>query len=142
MFSLLIIAFLGAASADLLYEGQCPDVAPVENFDMQAYEGTWYEVAMLPLYNQMNGKCSTSVYTVEGDGLSVRNSHIVNGVKQYLDGNVKHADQSKSGKLIQSFKIAHRVKVVEPYILAIDYQNYAIAYSCRYDESKKSHYSK
>ncbi|KAM3960531.1 bilin-binding protein [Aphomia sociella] len=140
MLRLVMFAFVAAASAGVLHEGKCPDIKPVENFNLTAYQGVWYEISKTPNDAEKNGKCAQAEYTVNGDVVKVKNTHIVEGVQKFVEGTAKLAeDANKSAKLLVTLNFGTVSRESPLSVIATDYQNYAIAYTCKYDEKNKSH---
>lgn len=54
------------------------------------YQGAWYEIARYPNAGEegARGKCTVAEYTVFGDSGKVRNTHVVDGVQSYIDGDL------------------------------------------------------
>ncbi|XP_049878231.1 insecticyanin-B-like [Pectinophora gossypiella] len=140
MLRFFIVTIVAAASASVIHDGVCPEMKPVENFNVSAYAGTWYEISKYPAEAEKNGKCGSAEYKVEGDVIKVKNTHVVNGVQAFIEGTAKlAADANKAAKLQVSFKFGDVVSESPLLVLATDYNNYAVAYNCKYDEKTKKH---
>ncbi|XP_063387055.1 bilin-binding protein-like [Cydia fagiglandana] len=128
-----------AASANVINENYCPVLKPVENFNLTAYQGTWYEISKYPNSAEKNGKCGSVEYKLDGEVLKVKDIHVVDGVQTYAEGTAKlAADANKAGKLVVSLKFGDVTKDSPLNILATDYTHYAIAHNCKYDEKNKN----
>ncbi|KAI5642833.1 lipocalin / cytosolic fatty-acid binding protein family domain-containing protein [Phthorimaea operculella] len=109
MLRLFFITFVAAASASVIIDGACPDLKPVENFNLSAYQGVWYEISKIPTEFEKSGACGQAEYKLEGDVVKVKNSHVVDGVQQYIEGTAKLADDAnKAAKLEVTFKFGER----------------------------------
>ncbi|NP_001036872.1 Bombyrin precursor [Bombyx mori] len=140
MLRLVLLTLLAAATAEVIHEGTCPELKPVNNFNLTAYQGIWYEISKFPNESEKNGKCSSAEYKLEGDVVKVKNVHIIDGVKKYIEGTAKLTDDAnKAAKLTVTFKFGEISRDGSVQVLATDYNNYAIAYNCKYDDKKKSH---
>ncbi|XP_063538988.1 bilin-binding protein-like [Cydia strobilella] len=129
-----------AVSANVIHENICPVLKPVENFNLTAYQGTWYEISKYPNSAEKNGKCASAEYKLDGELMKVKNVHVVDGVQTYIEGTAKlAADANKAGKLVVSLKFGDVTKDSPLNILATDYTHYAIAHNCKYDEKNKNH---
>ncbi|XP_047033616.1 bilin-binding protein-like [Helicoverpa zea] len=139
MFRFLILAFVATAFADT-HDGPCPEVKPVENFNLTAYQGVWYEISKLPIASEGKGKCGQAEYTLNGDEVKVKNSHVLDGEQKFIEGTAKFAaDANNAAKLLVSFKFGEFVSESGLQILTTDYHSYSIAYNCKYDEKTKTH---
>nr|AMQ22734.1 biliverdin binding protein-1 [Antheraea assamensis] len=136
----LFVMYLAVAFADIVHEGPCPEMKSVENFNLTAYQGVWYEISKLPAANEANGNCGTAEYKVDGDVIKVKNTHVVDGVQKFIEGTAKFADDANgSGKVVVSFSFGEISTKTTLLILATDYTNYAVSYTCKYDEKNNSH---
>nr|BAB85482.1 biliverdin binding protein-I [Samia ricini] len=136
----LILMTIAVASAEVVLDGACPHVQPVKDFDINAYAGKWYEIKKLPLANEGKGQCAIATYTLDGDSLKVKNSHVINGVEKYVLGVAKKADDANgSGKLVLTVTVGKFSRVAPLWILTTDYTNYAVSYSCKYNEKNNTH---
>ncbi|XP_053614021.1 bilin-binding protein-like [Plodia interpunctella] len=140
MLRFFVLGLVAAATASVVHEGGCPDIKPVENFNISAYVGTWYEVSKTPNLNEQGGKCGQAEYKQEGETVKVKNSHVVDGVQKYVEGTAKLAtDANKSAKLVVSLKVGDQSRETPLSVVATDYTHYAVAYSCKYDDQTKAH---
>ncbi|PZC77811.1 hypothetical protein B5X24_HaOG202922 [Helicoverpa armigera] len=131
MFRFLILAFVATAFADT-HDGPCPEVKPVENFNLTAYQGVWYEISKLPIASEGKGKCGQAEYTLNGDEVKVKNSHVLDGEQKFIEGTAKFAaDANNAAKLLVSFKFGEIVSESGLQILTTDYHSYSIAYNCK-----------
>ncbi|GBP17942.1 Bilin-binding protein [Eumeta japonica] len=139
-FLAILSTALALTAANVIHDGKCPELKPVENFNVTAYQGTWYEVSKFPYDAEKNGKCASAEYKLEGDVVKVKNIHVVDQVQTYIEGTAKLAsDANGAAKLVVSLKFGDVTKDSSLMVLATDYNNYAIAYNCRYDEKNKNH---
>ncbi|XP_075982767.1 bilin-binding protein-like [Anticarsia gemmatalis] len=139
MLKFLILTIVAAAMADN-HEGACPEVKPVENFNVTAYQGVWYEISKIPIASEGKGQCAQAEYTLDGDVVKVKNTHVINSVQTFIEGTAKFAeDANNAAKLVVSFKFGEIVSESPLLVLATDYSSYSIAYNCKYDEKTKTH---
>ncbi|CAG5005068.1 unnamed protein product [Parnassius apollo] len=138
MLRFFMVAFFVGASAEVLYDGPCPEVRPMENFSFKTYQGLWYEIARFPNVGEegARGKCTTASYTVDGDKGKVRNTQVIDGVKSYIDGDLSLVEP---GKLMLTYTFGGKSKNSYLIVLDTDYKNYAIAYSCKNLEDTNKH---
>ncbi|CAG9789458.1 unnamed protein product [Diatraea saccharalis] len=141
MCKLFFFAFVTvAAAASVIHDGTCPDIKPVENFNVSAYQGVWYEISKYDTANEQGGKCAQAEYKLEGDVVKLKNTHIVNGVQTSIEGTAKLADDAKnSAKLLVTLNFGEFSRETPLQVVATDYKSYAIAYNCKNDDNKKNH---
>ncbi|XP_054769261.2 apolipoprotein D-like [Lytechinus pictus] len=60
-----LLAIVGFSSAQVFRPGPCPDVQPVDDFDVHRYAGRWYEIARFFNSAESGLKCQSQYYTVE-----------------------------------------------------------------------------
>lgn len=139
MLRFFIVTLFAAAIADS-HEGACPEVTLVQNFNLTAYQGLWYEISKIPIESEGKGQCAQAEYKLEGDIVNVKNTHVINSVRTYIEGTAKPAeDANNAGKFVVSFKFGEFVSESPLLILLTDYHSYSIAYNCKYDEKTKTH---
>uniref|UniRef100_A0A2A4JTG0 Lipocalin/cytosolic fatty-acid binding domain-containing protein n=1 Tax=Heliothis virescens TaxID=7102 RepID=A0A2A4JTG0_HELVI len=117
------------ASRAIQQPGQCEqNIAVVQNFNVQAYSGIWYDIASYASPFQ-NGTCHTAQYTVNNDGtVTVLNSQVVNQTLQTVTGTATLASTDNSAKLRVTIGGA---PPSDYWVLTTDYTSYALVYSCR-----------
>ncbi|CAH0728581.1 unnamed protein product, partial [Brenthis ino] len=134
MYRLAFIVFVASVSAN-----SCPEVQPVDNFNITSYgQGIWYEVARYSNSGENIGECGSAEYKLDGNEIKVKNFHAINKKATYVEGVAKlAADAGKSGKV--DLNLPHGaggvLNNIVLNILAIDYNRYLIAYSCKIDEA-------
>ncbi|XP_068619058.1 insecticyanin-B-like [Battus philenor] len=138
MLRFLAITFLAIASAEVIVDGPCPEVKTMENFNFSEFAGVWYEIAKFPNIGERGGKgkCTTAEYEVEGDKGKVKNSHVIDGVKSIIEGEIF---LESPGNIKITYKFGDRVKNSVLMIMDSDYKNYAVGYSCKYMEKENKH---
>ncbi|CAG9128295.1 unnamed protein product [Plutella xylostella] len=140
MLSLFVLSLVAAASAGVVHDGKCPELKAVENFNLTGYVGTWYEISKFATPDEKNGKCAAAEYNLDGEAVKVKNTHVVDGVQVYIEGSAKLApDANKAAKLLVTLNVGEVPRETPLSVVATDYEHYAIAYNCKFDEAKKSH---
>ncbi|XP_068619356.1 bilin-binding protein-like [Battus philenor] len=132
MHRFIFFALIAAASASYVtYDGPCPAVKPVDNFDFAAFQGRWYETARYPSPHEggLKGKCTVADYLVYGSTGRVKNSQVIDGVKLYTEGDIA---QYAPGVIMYTYTYNGVSKNFFLTILDTDYTSYAIGYSCKY----------
>ena len=128
-----------AATISLVSARGCPKVNTVQNFDSDAYLGTWYEAYRSVKCPFESGECVTADYSVaEDEGfLDVYNSQQL----YKSDGTLKISRHGAKGWAKQlnpelnQGTLGVKFSVFQPVygnydILDTDYENYTVVYSC------------
>ncbi|CAF4867626.1 unnamed protein product [Pieris macdunnoughi] len=123
----------------LVFRGPCEENVPlVNNFNASNYLGSWYDIESYPTAYQF-GSCPTANYTLNNAVVDVYNTEVINKRLSYVNGvAVPYADGSS--RLTVSFPIpGTALNTSTPYwVLATDYLNYALVYSCVNDENNEN----
>lgn len=62
-------------------------------------------MSKIPIESQGKGQCAQAEYTLDGDVIKVKNTHVINSVQTYIEGTAKlAADANKAAKFVVSFK--------------------------------------
>ncbi|XP_050664232.1 bilin-binding protein-like [Leptidea sinapis] len=139
MFQYFILALVAAASANVYHDGACPEVKVVDNFDWSNYKGIWYEQAKYPNEIEKFGKCGWAEYIPEGEGVKVKNGHIIQNKEYLIEGSARPAGAKNVGKILHKLTYGGVTRENLLNILATDNKNFYIGYFCKYDEEKKGH---
>ncbi|KAK7163325.1 hypothetical protein R3I93_007389 [Phoxinus phoxinus] len=125
--SLTLLSVL-AVSAQSTSSRKCPEPPVQQNFDPTRYMGRWHEIMKIPTPFQSGGCCQATYILSDGIVL-VRNEQLLaNGTISFSDGTAKIVDASEPAKLEVSF---FEDAPPGPYwVLATDYDEYALVYSC------------
>nr|AAV91447.1 lipocalin 1 [Lonomia obliqua] len=132
----LFLAILASTAADVVIDGACPDMKAVSKFDMNAYQGTWYEIKKFPVANEANGDCGSVEYTPDNGLLKVRAGHVEDDIEKFVVGVLTKNAGTSDAELTLSVVVGDYVRVAPLWIVSTDYDNYAIGYSCK--DYKKS----
>ncbi|KPJ13950.1 Apolipoprotein D [Papilio machaon] len=119
-----------APGQPIILPGECdPNISVVQNFNPVRYMGRW---RMIESYESdfQSGNCNEANYRLlENATVDVSNTQVVNQNLQVINGSAVLATTDGSAKLLVSFPNAPAPS--EYWILATDYDNYALVYSCR-----------
>ncbi|XP_042866947.1 apolipoprotein D-like [Penaeus japonicus] len=120
-------------------DGPCPAFPVVRNFDLHQYLGRWYEIERF--FNPFqDGTCVTADYALFPNGsVSVRNTDLLEGEINTIDGVATLTDDPSVGQLFVEFPFSGGFGGVgagedKPNynVVATDYKNYAVVYTCEY----------
>ncbi|XP_028609583.1 apolipoprotein D [Grammomys surdaster] len=130
---LLLLATLAGlfttAKGQSFHLGKCPSPPVQENFDVNKYLGRWYEIEKIPASFE-KGNCIQANYSLmENGNIKVLNKELrPDGMVNQVKGEAKQSNVSEPAKLQVQFSA---LMPPAPYwILATDYENYALVYSC------------
>ena len=122
-----------AAASSLILAGCAgipSGVRAVENFDVQRYQGTWYEIARLDHRFERDLNCVSATYTLRDDGgINVQNRGYdpKNGRWNEIQGRAYFVDEANKGRL--------KVTFFWPFyggynVIALDREAYSFAMVC------------
>ncbi|XP_051005688.1 apolipoprotein D [Acomys russatus] len=130
---LLLLATLAGlfttAEGQSFHLGKCSNLPVQENFDVKKYLGRWYEIEKIPTSFE-KGNCIQANYSLKENGnIKVLNQEVrLDGTVNQIEGEAKQSNLSEPAKLEVKF---FELMPPSPYwILATDYENYALVYSC------------
>jgi apolipoprotein D and lipocalin family protein len=133
-FLLIFACFASGAFAQVISPGRCPKNPVVQNFDVAAYLGTWYEIQRYPDYFQGEGECVKAEYSLKDDGtVKVLNSMLVlpNTERESVEGLAVVSFPEAvplEGKLNVTFGGAPAFS--NYWVLDTDYTNYSVVWTC------------
>lgn len=116
------VPFVNISQAPL-FRGQCESISGVAGFDIQRYLGWWHEIERFPI-DGIAGECRSSEYTQDGNTYRVVDNYVQNNEGNPLAGTVT---VTNNGILRRSMPGSPDQDI---YVLATDYDNYALLYSC------------
>ncbi|XP_041969315.1 bilin-binding protein-like [Aricia agestis] len=137
----MFISLLFTAALLVLARAQdCPQVDLVTNFDLASYaQGTWYEIARYTNDLEKYGNCVATNYTKRGDNdYVIEVSEVQNGKRIVYDGLLDlSTDDHLKGIVNYVFLDGKSNYKMAISFLAVDYNSYAIKYSCMTDPKGK-----
>lgn len=77
MWRFTALAFLATAAAQIPSLGWCPDMAPMNNFSMDRFLGTWYEAERYFTVSELGSRCVTTNYAATPEGRIVVSNEII-----------------------------------------------------------------
>uniref|UniRef100_UPI0001753858 Apolipoprotein D n=1 Tax=Homo sapiens TaxID=9606 RepID=UPI0001753858 len=109
--------------------GKCPNPPVQENFDVNKYPGRWYEIEKIPTTFE-NGRCIQANYSLMENGkIKVLNQELrADGTVNQIEGEATPVNLTEPAKL--EVKFSWFMPSAPYHILATDYENYALVYSC------------
>ncbi|XP_067010636.2 apolipoprotein D [Anabrus simplex] len=135
--SAILVAFglilVGTPSiAQVPFLGSCPHMEVVQNFNVSAYLGKWYEQQRYFAIFELGAHCVTATYTDEGNGVvgvNNENTNVATNRKSSIKGEATLVGKNGEAKLKVVFPSVGNFGA--PYwILETDYTRYAIVWSC------------
>ncbi|XP_058823274.1 apolipoprotein D-like [Topomyia yanbarensis] len=74
----LVVSFGCSSLAQVISLGQCPEHPVVQNFNVQAYAGKWFEISRYERTTQRGGECVEVNYSLNSDSsISVENRLLI-----------------------------------------------------------------
>ncbi|KAF9407326.1 hypothetical protein HW555_012606 [Spodoptera exigua] len=117
-------------SSNVVFRGQCDqNIRAVSDFDVARYMGIWHDVASYPSAFQ-DGTCPNARYTLTGNTVSVHNTHVVGQTLVTIDGVATLVSTDGTGKLKVTFNVQNNEVTTDYWVLATNYQTFALVYSC------------
>ncbi|CAH2044979.1 unnamed protein product, partial [Iphiclides podalirius] len=114
----------------VILNGVCEEQAAVTGFNLNAFGGTWYEAARFPSEVQ-TGQCASNIFTIGTQNtINITQTIIYN---ERLDVSIGNATAVTDGRGILNTYVSGPGGVTfnsTLYILATDYTNYALLFSC------------
>ncbi|XP_063628207.1 uncharacterized protein LOC134799701 [Cydia splendana] len=115
----------------VVFPGTCDDtIAAVPSFNLGSFIGTWHEVEAYP-EEQQTGTCVNHVFSTGiGNTLNLVSNEVVNRTLTSSTGSVLLVSTDGSGRLVLTMIADGQITEIPYWIIATDYDNYALAYSC------------
>nr|XP_014092470.2 apolipoprotein D [Bactrocera oleae] len=131
-FSLLVLVSAEMVASQIVSAGLCPsNIQTVQDFDAEAYLGTWYEYSKYPFIFEAGGRCVQADYgALSDDSITVLNSQLsIFNSRSSIDGVAKIVGPGKLSVRFNGF--ASLAGYADYWVLGTDYENYAVVYSCK-----------
>ncbi|XP_004278821.1 apolipoprotein D [Orcinus orca] len=124
-----LAGLLGAAEGQAFHLGKCPNPPVQENFDVNKYLGRWYEIEKIPVSFE-KGSCIQANYSLmENGNIKVINKELrADGTVNQIEGEATQENITEPAKL--AVKFFWFMPSAPYWVLATDYENYALVYSC------------
>ncbi|KAL4702760.1 hypothetical protein ACJJTC_002300 [Scirpophaga incertulas] len=145
----LFLCFLirNAIGAEFTLQGECPTVKLQENLNYTKFSGVWYNVASYASDGHTIYDCATLDFQEDYLGYTMRETYISED-----EGN--RSQKSYFARVDPTFDAGNKAKFIVSYdnndvilqfpfvILSTDYEDYAIAYTCKTLKKKhRTHYA-
>ncbi|XP_003412977.2 apolipoprotein D [Loxodonta africana] len=129
LLSTLAGLFVDVAQGQAFHPGKCPNPPVQENFDVNKYLGRWYEIEKIPVTFE-KGSCIQANYSLmENGNIKVINQEVrPDGTLNQIEGEATQANLTEPAKL--GVKFFWLMPSAPYWVLATDYENYALVYSC------------
>ncbi|CAH1110834.1 unnamed protein product [Psylliodes chrysocephalus] len=110
---------------------ECLTPEVVQNFNVAAYLGKWYEQEKYPVIFEIGGRCITAEYSLKDDGtVRVFNKMIVGARTSSIEGSAKLNSTNGEAKLEVTFNVPFAVR--SPYwVVSTDYTSYTVVWACQ-----------
>nr|KAF6477112.1 apolipoprotein D [Molossus molossus] len=124
-----LAGLFGAAEGQAFHLGKCPTPPVQENFDVNKYLGRWYEIEKIPVSFE-KGSCIQANYSLmENGNIKVINQELrSDGTVNQIEGEASQVNLTEPAKL--GVKFFWLMPSAPYWVLATDYENYALVYSC------------
>ncbi|XP_078206679.1 apolipoprotein D isoform X2 [Callithrix jacchus] len=124
-----LAGLFGAAEGQTFHLGKCPTPPVQENFDVNKYLGRWYEIEKIPTTFE-KGRCIQANYSLmENGNIRVLNRELRHdGTVNQIEGEATQVNLTEPAKL--GVKFFWLMPSAPYWVLATDYENYALVYSC------------
>ncbi|KAM5334600.1 apolipoprotein D [Glossophaga mutica] len=124
-----LAGLFGAVEGQAFHLGKCPTPPVQENFDVNKYLGRWYEIEKTPVSFE-KGRCIQANYSLmENGNIKVVNQELrSDGSVNQIEGEASLINLTEPAKL--EVKYFWLMPSAPYWVLATDYENYALTYSC------------
>ncbi|GBP77574.1 Apolipoprotein D [Eumeta japonica] len=123
-----VLLLASSALGQSIQQGQCNGAIPAQtNLIISMINGTWNQIERVNNDKEV-GQCSSTEYVVVNtDTIQVINREVVDRTESFRNGTATRSSGDASGRFI----VTYEGNIDHPYwILATDYANYALVYSC------------
>ncbi|KAJ8723728.1 hypothetical protein PYW07_007708 [Mythimna separata] len=140
------LCLAGVFGAEYTLPGECPNVKLQENLDPTKFSGLWYTVASYASDGREINDCSTVEFQEDNLGYMYKETYVEvdqgNRTQKMYQARVDPTfDAGKDAVFVLSHGDGDKVLQFPFFILATDYDGYAIAYTCRWLKEKiRMHY--
>merc|ERR1711872_5770 len=129
---LVAFCLIYAANGQKFSFGRCKNIDVKEDFDLNQYLGTWYEIMRIPTSFERGLKCGTAAYALKDNGhIRVHNRGIKvsrNAANDDVVGDAYAPDSDEPAKL--KVKVSWWQPRGDYRVVDTDYTSYSVVYSC------------
>ncbi|XP_026462096.1 apolipoprotein D-like [Ctenocephalides felis] len=128
----ILFVCLATTFAQIPQLGFCPDVKPMQDFDMEAFLGDWFETERYFTVSELGRRCVFSNYERRPDGsirVSNQMTNAFTNVKRTWVGELSTKGENSGSMLVKYNTLP--VSLDTSYsVLDTDYDTYAVVYNC------------
>ncbi|XP_021190592.3 lopap [Helicoverpa armigera] len=129
----LIVLYSALCGGQVLQFGACPEIDTMKYFDIEEFQGRWYEILRFPIWYEQYGDCAYKRIQYCGRRLEIEHVFVKDGVQFVLHLNTTYVPGDDAIFVIRESNI-DPVGIPMNVVLT-DYDNYAIVYGCKYSEA-------
>ncbi|KAH8263145.1 hypothetical protein KR044_005256 [Drosophila immigrans] len=130
--AILLLSLVRQTVAFQIFNGSCPKMTSMGQFDMERYLGKWYVVEMFRPFTKPIPKCKSNDYGKDIKGHYLITSREIENATLTIKKRTLKIQKVNSE--VGQYVLKHNQKTfpsgVEIYILATDYTSYTIEYTC------------
>ncbi|XP_059047411.1 insecticyanin-A-like [Achroia grisella] len=112
--------------------GKCPQVETMQYFDLERFQGLWYEIERFPPWGEIRGECAHKRIQACGRKVEIENDFVKYGIQFTFRVNSTYAPGDEAVFVIEKSYVDPSSIPIS--VITTDYENYAVIYGCEYNE--------
>ncbi|XP_067122224.1 apolipoprotein D-like [Centruroides vittatus] len=130
---ILILCLTSFVKCQSYFSSSCPSPAPMNDFNITAFTGKWYEVESTRSIFETFWNCPTTTISITGEGTEIERGGYISLLNRNFYNRIVHTklntpDTRRPGRL--EFNFPGLTQPLKYVILDTDYDNYALTWSC------------